>query len=332
MILSASERYGESADRDEPIVIGLVNNMPDAALRATERQFHDLLAAASNNRPVRLRYFALPEVPRGEVAQAHIDHNYESPSELWQSSLDGLIVTGTEPRSCKLDEEPYWNQLSRLVEWAEDQTISTVWSCLAAHAAVLHLDGISRQQLPQKLSGLFECVKSADHEIITEVADRWSVPHSRYNGVPEESLIQHNYQILMRSAEAGADLFIKKRRSLFVFFQGHPEYQPDTLLREFRRDVGRFLSRERCDYPEMPSGYFDLDAVVTLNVFRENALRNRNTELITRFPAAGLESTLSCAWRQPAVRIYSNWIDYLAQHKYHASKNGAGATRRELQR
>src|SRR5438067_8140294 len=32
--------------------------------------------------------------------------------------------------------------LTRVLEWAEDHTHSTVLSCLAAHAGILHLDGI----------------------------------------------------------------------------------------------------------------------------------------------------------------------------------------------
>ena len=72
---------------------------------------------------------------------------------------------------------------------------------------------------------------------------RWSVPHSRYNELPEEALISRGYRVLSRSSQTGADLFVGNRDSLDVFFQGHPEYEPDTLLREYRRDVGRFLVR-----------------------------------------------------------------------------------------
>jgi homoserine O-succinyltransferase/O-acetyltransferase len=328
MILSSSELGGETAARDEPIVIGLVNNMPDAALHTTQRQFHDLLEAASINQRVRLHWFALPEVPRGEAAHAHIDQHYSGLGELWESRLDGLIVTGTEPRASRLDDEPYWHTLTKLIDWAEDHTISTVWSCLAAHAAVLHLDCIERRLLTQKLSGVFECDKWADHGIIADVPQRWSVPHSRYNGVPEELLFQRGYQILARSVDTGADLFIKHRNSLFVFFQGHPEYEPDTLLREYRRDAGRFLAGERHDYPEMPCGYFNLDAMATLAAFREQALSDRNSDLITHFPTANVEDKHSHTWREPAVRIYSNWIEYLAKHKYRGSNNDAVMPRR----
>ena len=73
------------------------------------------------------------------------------------------------------------------------------------------------------------------------------------------------YRLLTRSAAAGADAFVREEQggSLFVFFQGHPEYETDTLAREYRRDVGRFLRGEREHYPAAPEGYFN-DAATAL--------------------------------------------------------------------
>ena len=325
-MFSVNKLLGEPADREQAIVIGLVNNMPDAAVRSTERQFHDLLAAASPDRPISMRFFSLPEVPRGAAARAHLNQHYESHGELWTSRLDGLIVTGTEPRAASLEDEPYWAALTKLIDWAEEHTISTVWSCLAAHAAVLHMDGIHRQRLPKKLFGVFNCIKSGEDRIIADVPSTgWSVPHSRYNSLPEGQLIERGYEILARSAETGADLFIKHAGSEFVFFQGHPEYEPDTLLREYRRDAARFLAGETPNYPEMPTGYFDADAVFALGEFRERVLSNRGSDLIAHFPTAAAESRLRHGWRELAVRIYSNWIEYLARRKYRGYNNHTGA-------
>src|SRR5258708_1187615 len=79
--------------------LGLVNNMPDAALESTERQFLEVLRAAAGDIPVRLRLFALPDVPRSDAGHAHLSAGYASLDDLWDSRLDGLIVTGTEPRA-----------------------------------------------------------------------------------------------------------------------------------------------------------------------------------------------------------------------------------------
>ncbi len=139
----------------EALVIGLINNMPDSALEGTEQQFSRLLGAAAARRRVRLRYSFLAEVPRGTEARALIDARYWTLPELLQGPVDALIVTGTEPRSPSLREEPYWNRLGQLLEFAERSTISSIWSCLAAHAAALHLDGVERVRFSQKLCGVY---------------------------------------------------------------------------------------------------------------------------------------------------------------------------------
>ncbi len=316
-MLSASSFSQEPRPRDdagEPIVIGLVNNMPDAALQTTERQFRELFFAASHNLAVRLRLFSLPEVPRADAGRSHVSQHYEDISELWASHLDGLIVTGTEPRAPALPDEPYWPTLTKLVDWAEDHAISTVWSCLAAHAAVLHIDGIGRRAFPEKLTGVFDCTKATDHPIVVGAPSRWRVPHSRYNELPEEALVSRGYRILSRLPGIGADMFVKQRRSLFLFVQGHLEYDPGALLREYRRDIRRFLAGERDSYPEMPRGYFDEDAAPALAAFRRQALGNRSIDLLLTFPAIA-EGKLTHPWLGPAVRIYANWLSYLVEQR-----------------
>ncbi len=322
--LSQEPRFGDG----DPIIVGLVNNMPDAALKSTERQFRELLSAAAHNSTVRLRLFSLPEVPRTDSGRSSVAQ-YEDVGELWASHIDGLIVTGTEPRAAALPDEPYWPALTKLIDWAEDHTISAVFSCLAAHAAVLHMDGIARRALPAKLSGVFDCIKAADHMIVARVPARWRFPHSRYNELPGEALVSQGYRILSTSRAAGADIFIKQRKSLFVFLQGHPEYDPGALLREYRRDIGRFLTGERDSYPEMPSGYFDEDTTAAFTAFRQRALRHRDVCLLPRLPAAEAEGKLPHVWREPGVRIYANWLSYLAKQKARRLHTGASHSRRE---
>ena len=65
---------------DEALVIGLINNMPDAALKTTEWQVRDLLTRASGTRPVTLRLFSLPEVPRNEVGLTHVRQHQDRKS------------------------------------------------------------------------------------------------------------------------------------------------------------------------------------------------------------------------------------------------------------
>ncbi len=153
-----------------------------------------------------------------------------------------LIVTGAEPRTAVLSDELYWRSLARLVDWAEEHTVSTIWSCLAAHAAVLHLDGISRERYAAKLHGVFSCERIGDHQLLAGMPSSWGTPHSRLNTLDPDTLRAAGYDLVSISADAGADAFLKQLGSLFVFLQGHPEYDPGALLGEYRRDVGRYLA------------------------------------------------------------------------------------------
>src|SRR5262249_36058876 len=136
------------------LTIGLVNNMPDGALAATERQLFDLLQAASNGFPVRLRLYALPTVIRSNQAREYVRRSYLGVDTLCDGTVDGLIVTGAEPLAPRLTEEAYWSDLRRVIEWAKHGACSAIWSCLAVHAAVRHLDGIERRRLAAKCIGV----------------------------------------------------------------------------------------------------------------------------------------------------------------------------------
>jgi homoserine O-succinyltransferase/O-acetyltransferase len=312
-----SGRLGSAIElnADNCITIGLVNNMPDAAVEATERQFAGLVRAASSNSVVLLKLFSIPEVPRADAMRSELAERYRDIGELWDTPLDGLIVTGTEPRAASLQDEPYWETLSRLVDWAKDNTASTIWSCLAAHAAVLHADGIERRTLKEKRFGIFDCQLAGEHPMLLDFPVPVCVPHSRYNDLPERPLKSSGYRILTRSAAAGVDAFAKFDGSFFLFFQGHPEYDADTLLREFRRDVVRFLSGEREHYPVMPEGYFDDEGQALARAFRKRALLGRKPELIADFPKSALETGLDCPWREAAIGIYEKWVGFLRARK-----------------
>src|SRR5439155_21806844 len=329
MILAGGRRlYGKSRiefRESDPrcIDIGLINNMPDAALKATERQFLSLLRAAADRVIVRLTLYALPEVPRTKFGGRHVAGRFYSRIEdLWGSHLDGLIVTGTEPRASNLKDEPYWGTLTRVLEWAEENTYSTICSCLAAHAALLYLDGIGRQSLGDKRFGVFECARVSEHQLTAGGPSRVRMPHSRWNEIPEDALVGAGYRILTRSKDAGVDTFVKLRKSLFVFFQGHPEYEAHSLLLEYRRDIGRFLRGERDTYPPLPQGYFDKDTVTALAALRERALSDRREELLADFPTAQAAGKVSNTWLSAARRLYRNWLSYISAQKAQRLKAG----------
>jgi len=303
-------RFGAARHR-ESLVVGLVNNMPDSALEGTELQFSRLLEAASGSTRVRLRFSYLPEVARSAAARERIERDYWTIEALQASAPDALIVTGAEPLAGTVQEEPYWQSFVRVLSWADAHTHSSIWSCLAAHAAVEHLDGVRRRRLPQKRFGVFEHQTLAGHPLTRDLGGALRIPHSRWNELPVESLRAAGYVVASGSAENGADMFTKKRRSLLVFLQGHPEYEINTLLKEYRRDVGRYLRGEQAHYPTLPANYFAGPAQQQLEEFRTQALARRAPELLTEFPAAAATG-LQNVWTDSALQIYRNWLSLIS--------------------
>jgi homoserine O-succinyltransferase len=285
--------------------------MADAALEATEAQFSHLLEAAAGTMAVHLRYSYLPEIVRGPDALQRLRRSYWPIDALLSERLDALIVTGAEPVAPSLPEERYWDRLIQILNWAESNTTSSIWSCLAAHAAALHLDAIPRRRLPQKCCGVFEHSVAAEHPLVSGLGAPLRTPHSRWNELPLDALREAGYTILSASVDTGANIFLKQGRSLLVFFQGHPEYERSTLLKEYRRDVERYASGQQAYYPTLPSGYFSSEATASLDAFRECAEETPSAAR-PNFPYTSVLAGVQNSWRTAAIQIYNNWLSVLA--------------------
>jgi O-acetylhomoserine (thiol)-lyase len=294
------------------LTVALVNNMPDAALLATEEQFAARLAEAADDVcDVRLALYALPGLPRGELGRTALRERYASTDTLEKVGADAVIVTGCEPRAPRLADEPYWGDLTRVIDWAWDNTASALFSCLAAHAAVLHLDGIERLRAGAKISGVFP-FEWTEHPLTNGFAEPVLAPHSRHNCLSPEDLTNRGYQILTRSAEVGTDMFVREGPSLFVFLQGHPEYEGETLLREFRRDFARFLRGEQAAAPAVPRGYFDPPVHAALQALMLEAAPGHVTEALNAFDEITADCHPEAVWRGNASRFYRNWLGVVA--------------------
>lgn len=301
--------------------------MADAAMAATEHQFLTLLDAAAGDRPVRVTFFALPEIERTLEAQRRVESFYLGIEQLWQQPPeqwpDGLIVTGREPLTADLRDETYWPSLKRLLAWTQMHARSTVWSCLAAHAAVLALDGIERVRSRQKHFGVFTCQQIAPHALLAGAPASLRMPHSRWNGLCADQLAANGYQVLTYNRASGVDTFVKQDSALFVFFQGHPEYESETLMREYRRDVGRYLKGEMETYPLLPVDYFDDNTERSLRAMEAKARASRPAQFLGEVSAVLNGAPIDNTWRGTATLICRNWLDYLCTQK--RLQNNAGS-------
>ena len=125
------DKFGHPKDVDVDLTIGLVNNMPDSALQATERQFMRLLRQAAGDIRIDFHCFSLPSVRRSQSAQGRVETQYTDITDLDRLPIDGLIVTGAEPHAENLNDETYWRDLTDVIDWAKHNTRSTIWSVRA---------------------------------------------------------------------------------------------------------------------------------------------------------------------------------------------------------
>lgn len=297
------------------VEIALVNNMPDQALAATEAQFARLVREHAGSVEIRWRCYALPSVARSEMAQHYLERTHENIEALYMRGADALIVTGAEPIAADLREEAYWPALTQLVDWARDNTVSTIWSCLAAHAAVLHLDGIKRRRAARKINGIFACRTTSDDWAMGGVKHEMLTPHSRYNDLARDELERSGYHISSQGDEVGVNAFWRREPSLFVFLQGHPEYDADSLLKEYRRDAMRFLDGVRPDFPHVPSHYFSAETCAQLDALRARVTAGAAGDHVTDLTRILSRECCAAPWAEDTARFYNEWLNVVARDR-----------------
>jgi homoserine O-succinyltransferase len=291
-----------------PLRAALVNNMPDAAVAVTERQFRGLLQAAAPDRAVEILPFELSGIARAEAIRARMASRYLGIEALDEAAPDLLVVTGADPGSHALDEAPFWPDFARLIDWAEARGQPTLWSCLAAHAAAHQLDRTPRRRLDEKLSGVYACQPVAADPWVTGLEGGWAFPHSHYNTLDEADLVAAGYRLVSRSEVAGVDCFRRDASPGFLFLQGHPEYDRDSLALEFRRDFRAFVHGERDSLPGVPAGLYAPEVEAAFTALREAALADPSPELLARWPREDGLAGSPAPWRGAAARLCGNWL------------------------
>ena len=290
--------------------VGLLNMMPDAALAATERQFFRLVGQSNQIAQFYVHPFSLPELPRGEKALAHIERYYQPFEVVREQGLDALIITGANVSGPELTQQPFWAPLIEVVDWAFEHVTSTLCSCLATHAVMQFRYGQRRQPLPSKRWGVFtHRVISQTHPLVESTNTLFDVPHSRFNEVSREQFEAVGARVLVESDDAGVHLATSPDGLRILMFQGHPEYDTISLLKEYKREVERFASGLRADYPPFPDNVFSRKAAAVLDEHRHMLQRalDRGREP-PAFPEARIADGLDNTWRDTAEGVVGNWL------------------------
>jgi homoserine O-succinyltransferase len=310
---AAAASPGMTGSEQDDLTCAFVNNMPDGAFDATERQFLDLLEAASGSEVIAVRRYALAGVPRGERVATRIAAEYAPVETLLQDKPDVLIVTGSNPVEERIEDEPYWTDLSDLLTWGSEHVQSMLLSCLSAHAALTVFDGIARVRLTSKCTGVFTQEADPAHPLADGLEPRIVLPHSRTSTVPEEQLLAAGYRVAVRSDAVGWAVASRQVGTAeVVLVQGHPEYDPSSLLREYHRDVRRYAQHERDELPVLPLHCVGPEDWEELEHLHELIVGGkRDPDIVAAYPFDKVGERVPWSWHADAQRLYTNWVSGL---------------------
>ena len=258
-----------------PLEIVILNLMP---LKITTET--DLLRLLSNT-PLQLdiTFMKLVSHTPKNTPIEHMRMFYIPFERLRDKRFDGMIITGAPVEQMEYEDVSYWDEISEIFTWAKTHVTSTLYICWAAQAGLYHHYGVPKHNLDRKMFGIFK------HHITTETFlpifrgfdDMFRMPHSRHTEVRREDIVKHKeLSIIAESYESGVGIVMAREGREF-FITGHMEYNPDTLDKEYKRDMGKR------DDVDMPQNYY----------------RNDN-------PDDGPQ----VRWRAHANLLFQNWINY----------------------
>lgn len=257
-----------------PLQILILNLMPVKI--TTETQILRLLSNTPLQVDITLIYTRM-HVSKN-TPKEHLDSFYKTFDDISVHRYDGMIITGAPIEHLEFEEVDYWEEMVRIMDWADTHVTSSMYICWASQAGLYHHYGIPKYMMKEKMSGVFRHTTYSRTNLLTRgFDDVFFAPHSRYTEVRKEDIEKViDLEVLADSEEAGIYLVASKdlRR---IFVTGHSEYDPLTLKSEYDRDIAKGLDIK------IPKNYFLNDDPGQMPVVK---------------------------WRSHASLLFSNWLNY----------------------
>ncbi len=257
-----------------PLKIAILNLMPTKIV--TETQLLRLLS----NTPLQVDVSFMNTVSRvsRNTPAEHLEAFYGTFDDFRHMKFDGMIITGAPVEHLAFNDVDYWDELCEIFEWTKHNVYSKLYICWGALAALNYHYGIKKINFEDKLSGVFEHKTLIPSHPVTRGFDEiFKAPHSRFSGVSEKDILMNPSLDLLAVSEKAGPYLIASKKYKEVFVTGHPEYDFDTLSKEYFRDVDKGIS------PKVPENYF---------------------------PGNDPEETPKNLWRSHAHLLFSNWLNY----------------------
>ena len=208
----------------------------------------------------------------------HLESFYTTFEKVRDRRFDGMIITGAPVENMEFQQVDYWDELCEIMEWSKTHVHSTLHICWGAQAGLYYHHGIEKRSLPKKLFGVYETmVLKPSSPLFRGFDDIFYAPNSRYTEVWKADILKvPELELIAYSNEAGV-YAVKTQDSRQFFVMGHPEYDPDTLAKEYWRDRNKGLDIA------VPEHYFPND--------------NPEKPPVVR-------------WRSAGQLLYTNWLNY----------------------
>ena len=259
-----------------PLNLLILNLMPTKIVTETQ-----LLRKLSNS-PLQVEVELLQTASHTSqnTDAGHLSSFYTTFDKIRHRKYDGMIITGAPVENLDFTDVDYWPELCEIMEWSKTHVHSTLHICWGAQAGLYYHYGIPKYSLDKKLFGVFPHTTTEAKRkspLFRGFDDVFYAPHSRYteNRI-EDILAQPELELLAVSEQAGV-FAVKSENNRRFFVTGHPEYDPDTLSREYFRDVDKGLDID------VPANYFPDDDPSKSPIVR---------------------------WRSAAQLFYNNWLNY----------------------
>ena len=272
-IFVMNEARAASQDIRE-LQIAILNIMPNK--EDTELQLLRLLS----NTPLQVcpTFLSLDSHQYKHTTEEYLQKYYKPCSAVRDQRFDGLIITGAPVETLPFEEVDYWDELTDLLDWADEHVTAVMYLCWSAQAGLYHHYGIGKHLLPAKLSGVYSHRTLYREEVLTRgFNDVFDAPHSRYTGILHEEFERHPELTILAESDVAGVYLVQDKKHHRLFVTGHPEYSRATLANEYSRDVAKGI------HPSVPTRYFPNDNPAGTPMFQ---------------------------WKAHANLLFSNWLNY----------------------
>ena len=211
-VMGASRAHAQDI---RPLRIVILNLMP---LKITTET--DLIRLLSNT-PLQLEVIFMKlksHTPKNTPIE-HMMMFYKDFDILSKEKFDGMIITGAPVEQMSYEDVAYWDEITKIFQWAKTHVTSTLYICWAAQAGLYYHYGIPKYPLDKKMFGIFrQKILDVQLPIFRGFDDEFMMPHSRHTELHHDDIVNHPALTLISESEISGVSMVMARngREFFI--------------------------------------------------------------------------------------------------------------------